>query len=955
MDGVCEPAACGLGTWGTIPVDDATVYVHETAAAGGDGSMAAPVQTIRAGVDLAASRGGGRVAVGAGTYSENLSLTDGDDGVSVIGRCAQMVTVDGSGASSASAVTVVGSRTPPEVTLAGLTLAGGYIGLTVSNAIVSASSVSVEKSSGAGVSLTRNGDLTLDHVTVEDTLPDSDGNFGHGVDVTFAASLTASDVQILRNVGAGLLVSGAGTRATLVDSTVADTQAGADGSGGWGMVVYDGAALTTTGGTVAGNAGRGVVVELSGSTALLQGTPIASTQSSADGTGGDGLQVDSGGSVTVIGGEIQGNSEAGVVVYGAGAWVNLIGTAIVGTLPTGNGDYGIGLVVESGGTALFDGGHIEENADAAAIVDGAGAALTMTDSVLSDTAPSGDGSGGVGIEASTGATLTVSGTTVQRCAETGISVRGAGTVATVSDSCVRDTVPDVTPGSGQGIVVQSAASLTVTRSTMERNVAIGVEAIEAGTTVSVDACSILDTEATSTGDDGIGIAASGGATVTVTDSLVSGNARAGVVAQQPGTRVALQGTDVVGTPSVAGTAPGDGVDVLSGATMAMSACSIADNSAGGVYADGIGTALTITDTEIVGSLPAPDGTYGDGLSVGGGATATVSGAMITGNTGVGVLVLGAGATLSLQDSTVASTSPRAGGDFGTGVEVGGGATLDGEGLTIDDNVRAGVIADGAGTTISLVDTTVSGTRRGAVAGAALGVQVQAGAVLTGSDLTVSGTEGPGLSSASGTVLCDGCTLNGNSFAGATATIFGVLTFSNTTIKGTLPDAELGGGIGVYATSSAGDSSVSLIDCTIGPHPYAAVWLDGPGAYDIESNTLSGSSGVTIGAGVVNGNAVFAENGVTAWDGSTGLLLVANRLSGASAVSVLLDGASATVSGNTWSTNTVDLRQQLCSGVTPLTSDDILGVPSALVCPADNVLTAYDLAFGTLYLPVASSQ
>lgn len=140
-------------------------------------------------------------------------------------------------------------------------------------------------------------------------------------------------------------------------------------------------------------------------------------------------------------------------------------------------------------------------------------------------------------------------------------------------------------------------------------------------------------------------------------------------------------------------------------------------------------------------------------------------------------------------------------------------------------------------------------------------------------------------------------------------------------------------------------------CTIGPHEYAAVWLDGPGTFDIQGSSLSGSRGVSAAGGTIHGNALFAEHGIAGWDGLHGLRLADSTLLDGAGIAVLLDGSSALLSANVWSGNGTDLRQQSCDGVVPISEGDALDIPTALICPAGNVLTAYDLAFSSLYLPV----
>ena len=74
----CVPAACGAGRWGNLEVDEDTVYVDAGAGDGGDGSEDAPFNSIQVGLD-AAGDSGLMVAVAAGTYFENLLLTEDNE------------------------------------------------------------------------------------------------------------------------------------------------------------------------------------------------------------------------------------------------------------------------------------------------------------------------------------------------------------------------------------------------------------------------------------------------------------------------------------------------------------------------------------------------------------------------------------------------------------------------------------------------------------------------------------------------------------------------------------------------------------------------------------------------------------------------------------------------------------------------------------------------------------
>ena len=298
--------------------------------------------------------------------------------------------------------------------------------------------------------------------------------------------------------------------------------------------------------------------------------------------------------------------------------------------------------------------------------------------------------------------------------------------------------------------------------------------------------------------------------------------------------------------------------------------------------------------------------------------------------------------------------PRADGTWGGGIGAQSGATLTATGCTLQGCVERTVYASDEGTTVTLIDSEVLDTARGRVTGFALGVVVQFGALISLSDSLIAGTEGPGVYVVGGgqaSLLRSEAA--SNRFAGIVV-LDGSVLVTSSTILDTLPDDEFGGGFGVYALAADGPPALTLTDTTIGTQPYAAIWLDGPGAYDIQGNTLSGGAGVLRGGALTHGNAVFAENGVLAWDGASGLHLEGNSIGSGSGISVLLDASSATLEGNLWSDDGADLRQQRCDGITVLTEDDVDDVPNSEICPVGNVLTAYELILPSLYLAVSAT-
>jgi hypothetical protein len=102
---------------------------------------------------------------------------------------------------------------------------------------------------------------------------------------------------------------------------------------------------------------------------------------------------------------------------------------------------------------------------------------------------------------------------------------------------------------------------------------------------------------------------------------------------------------------------------------------------------------------------------------------------------------------------------------------------------------------------------------------------------------------------------------------------------------------------------------------------SAVYLRGHGSFHLLDNEISGSEGRSLSPGWWEyGDAVSVSTGFNStigpWDEATqtGLLLENNILSDSSGAGLFLNGASATLVGNTWSGNSTDIWQQACSGV-----------------------------------------
>jgi Right handed beta helix region len=165
-----------------------------------------------------------------------------------------------------------------------------------------------------------------------------------------------------------------------------------------------------------------------------------------------------------------------------------------------------------------------------------------------------------------------------------------------------------------------------------------------------------------------------------------------------------------------------------------------------------------------------------------------------------------------------------------------------------------------------------------------------------------------------------------------------VTLSGSDIVETHPDANEGGGVGIYASDRTAPVTLTLDATTIEDQPYATIWLEGDGAFAITDSTLVGGYGLEVtmpngSTSTFNGDGVVALDGVTAWDGATGLLLEGNTIRDAYRAGVLLDSSSAALSSNSFFGNGLDLIWQHCDGVSEPTR--IGAVPVVDSCPVYN--------------------
>jgi len=563
------------------------------------------------------------------------------------------------------------------------------------------------------------------------------------------------------------------------------------------------------------------------------------------------------------------------------------------------GDAGGGMVAVAAGT-------YQETLQLGLSHDGVTLAGRCSDLVVIDASAGDEWTPGIRIDAMQ-SEVVVAGVTVDGARYPGVLV-GAGR-ATVRDSKV---VGSEYCGFAAFQSEEHETSLVVESCEVSENTATGVLAYGSGTSVVLRDTIIQDSSPDSVGENGYGINVYGGANLMAESCEVSGSTAVGVLVNESGTTVTLLGTTIQGTKPNQHGEGGYGIDIYSGASLEADTCALSGNTVVGILAAGSGTTVALRGTTIDGNLADENEEFGYGIDAWGGASLEADACVVSDNAGIGILVDGTGTTVTLLETTIQGTQPAKDGMFGYGLAVQNGASLEAASCEVSENTAVGVFAGDSGTRVFLQDTTITSTQPGELQTVSLGIVVQDSATVEAAGVEAVSNKGPGLYAVNRdtSLTCSGCVLQGNQFAGAVVVNDASLVIHSSTIEGTTEAENIGGGVGIYADPWGGvPPTVTVTDTAILDNPIAGVWLSGGGSYSLSGNSIHGGEGWYREGLAKCGDAVYARNGATTWDGSSGLLLEDNGLLDGLGAGLFLDNATATLASNVYADNTVDIIAQ----------------------------------------------
>lgn len=384
-------------------------------------------------------------------------------------------------------------------------------------------------------------------------------------------------------------------------------------------------------------------------------------------------------------------------------WVESASDAAIHDLSIGG--LGVGILAEQAPGLAVSGVHVNSAAIYGVYAIGPMTELLLSNSLIAGTNPrQSDQTLGVGVTIAKGAYAEISQSAIIANHSMGLVAVDLGTEAEVSEVIVEGTLSQASDDTlGEGVYVWSGATMKISESAVVGNRERGVYLGLADSVLEATSCIIEGTlPRASDLKYGRGVQVQDGALMKLSANVISDNRSVGIGAFSPGTQLFASGNLVSGTlPREKDLALGRGVVVEYGPDVRFSDNSIVANHAEGLFIAG---ALFDGERNIVeGTLPeASTLNHGDGVYAADGSHVELEGTALTGNHAWGMSIFDVGTEVVLSRSIVSGTLPQQSDlNFGRGIEVQSGASLDAIGNAIIGNPDVGLAATAEGTSLML--------------------------------------------------------------------------------------------------------------------------------------------------------------------------------------------------------------------------------------------------------------
>ncbi|MBM4344285.1 MAG: hypothetical protein FJ100_13025, partial [Deltaproteobacteria bacterium] len=489
----CVPAmaACGSDAFAGLADAADRVFVLAAAQQAPDGTRAKPYPTLTAA--LAAVPAGGEVVIGEGIYPESVVV---EKPATIRGRCPFLVAVVAQ--KTGPALRIKGAAAQG-VVVRDLAVGGASFGLYVdASATVSATHVFVTDATGAGIAAVKSGQLDIADSVVADTTT-GDPWLGQGAWVTAGGRLTMTRVRLSRNRAAGLLAVGPAVAVTASDALIDDTLPTPYGNWGRGLDFAEGVRADLSDVRVVGSREIGLRAGDPGTLVQAQRLHVRATRAQmADGKGGDGLHVRDGAELRARHVRLVANRRSGAFFAEPGTTARLGNIVVTATATEAGATQDSSAIgVEKGAHVLAAGLLVADTAGVGLYVNGKGATLAVLAALVRDTLPSpSTGLAGLGAVAQNGSWISLHGTRLYHNREIGLSVHGAGSFAELRDVVVDQTVgaSEVESQTGIGIKVTAGAVCSGEDLRVHRNRAAGIVVSEPGSLLTAQRVLVDGTE-----------------------------------------------------------------------------------------------------------------------------------------------------------------------------------------------------------------------------------------------------------------------------------------------------------------------------------------------------------------------------------------------------------------------------------------------------------------------------
>lgn len=539
-------------------------------------------------------------------------------------------------------------------------------------------------------------------------------------------------------------VVGEGTKAVVAGSLLSGVVAVKNELFSAAALVSGGAQLEMSNSLVENSGGDGVFADQAKSSLTAHNLVVRGSNIGTDGSWGFGIAAGEGGKAAISDCLVEDNAAGGIVSWLEGSTVDVVRSEMRGTrADKGEGSPGA-LAAYAGAQLSAAEVVVSDNVQSGVGAYGQGSILTVSNSVVSGTESANAGLATAGLAAINGGHLTVQGVLIEQNQEFGLLVFGKQSMAEVTDTAVRETVPSAVDIPAIGVAVRQGAGLLMVGSTVEANPGVGVFVHADGAEAQFEDCLVRLNGSPDGGVSGGGFSVDLDSSASLRNCLVADNFSVGILTAGQGASLHLVDSAVRDTASNADGVLGHGVDVIADASAVVERTLMARNREAGILATGALTTMELTDSAVRDTLQVVAGGWGWGVDVAEGASAHVFRSLLDGNHEVGVFATDHGTALTLERSVVRNTTPGPDLNGGFGVYATDGADILLLGDQVVGNRDIGVVSHKTGTSVRAESTLVTDTQADPDGYFGNGMAVDAGAQMDVVRTLVADNDGAGV-------------------------------------------------------------------------------------------------------------------------------------------------------------------------------------------------------------------